>query len=96
MAAENELTLRRFHEAMFVHGAVNATGVAFSIHEYGKHMLAAGWGTDQINADPAIRIMVMYLSILCGFEVSGADLLKAHREFGDLRSLLQGNGHEFV
>jgi hypothetical protein len=94
MPEENARTLRRFYDASCVHGAVNATGVAHSIYEHGKAMLEAGWGTDQINADPAIRYIVFGLARLCGLPVDHEQLIKAHSALNGLVSKLEREGHK--
>jgi hypothetical protein len=93
MREENKDTLRRFFDANHVHGAVNATGVAHSIYEHGKAMLAAGWGTDAISEDAAIRHIVLGLSRLCGFSVATEQWVNSYSALNGLRSKLEKEGH---
>ena len=95
MREENKDTLLRFRDANYVMGAVNATGVANSIAAHGAAMLKAGWGTDQINSDPAIRIIVMGLSQICGATIDRDQYLREYKELGALRGELEAKGHKF-
>lgn len=75
---ENEKTLRRFWEANHCNGAHNVVGLAYSVHELGKAMLEAGFGTVAIAKDPAIRKITSALSIASGFHIAGHELYELH------------------
>jgi len=94
MRQENKHTLIRFRSANLVHGAVNAVGVAHSLYDHGKAMLDAGWGTDRINADPAIRIIVMGLSRICGLTIDHEEYALTYKALGVLRGRLELEGHD--
>lgn len=93
MREENHATLRRFWDIQHIHGAVNAAGVANSIATHCRALMDAGWGTDQINEDPAIRVLAIGLTRLCGVSIDFEQLSKAQSAANGLRARLEAEGH---
>lgn len=94
MRTENKFTLRRFFDANHIHGAVNVAGVVGSLHQHTAAMLDAGWGTDQINDDPAVRYIVWGLARLCGLTVDDDQWIATHSALNGERSKLEKAGHK--
>jgi hypothetical protein len=81
---ENVVTRMRYKGVMAVKGAVNLAGLNGEMCVYTTAMVRAGFGTDQINVDPCIGIMVVRMAELCGLTIDLDEKLELYRKFGEL------------
>jgi hypothetical protein len=67
--------MKRFRDALVIDtpGACNPSGIALSIVEACKECRDEGYGTAQIYADPAIKLMVHQLASITGVLVLSLD-----------------------
>lgn len=81
---ENNATRQRYRAVISVKGAINIAGLNGEMAAYTTAMLDAGFGTDNINNDAIIGIMVIRMAELCGIDVSMDEKLKKYRQLGEL------------
>lgn len=66
---------RRYDNAIAIQqGACNPSGICHSIIAACQEVRDEGGGTDQIRADPAVRLMVHQLAFLCAIAEIDSDI----------------------
>ena len=88
-------TLLRFYTATHAHGWQNIVGGAAALAGCGRALHNAGWGTDQVNDDPAMGLMAISLHRLCGGALDTERYLHCHKALGELRAKLEAQGYAF-